>query len=108
MGWFPDFPDADSFIAPFLDKGNTLNSPYQNSDIINKLIPESRGEADRLSAVDVLTDIQDITAEDVPLIPLWQGKQYVATRDYVTGAAYLLNASSTLQLWGSGCRGVSG
>ncbi|MGV9281496.1 ABC transporter substrate-binding protein [Streptomyces sp. NPDC003730] len=107
MGWFPDFPDADSFIAPFLDKGNTLNSPYQNSDIINKLIPESRGEADRLSAVDVLTDIQDITAEDVPLIPLWQGKQYVATRDDVTGAAYLLNASSTLQLWELG-RGVSG
>ncbi|WP_186779406.1 ABC transporter substrate-binding protein [Streptomyces salinarius] len=107
MGWFPDFPDADSFIAPFLDKKNTLNMPYENKEIINKLIPESRGEADRLSAVDVLTEIQNITAEDVPLIPLWQGKQYVATRDDVTGAAYLLNASSTLQLWELG-RGVSG
>lgn len=45
MGWFPDFPDADSFIAPFLDKGNTLNIPYSNSEIINNLIPASRGEA---------------------------------------------------------------
>ncbi|MET7816107.1 ABC transporter substrate-binding protein [Streptomyces sp. NPDC005395] len=107
MGWFPDFPDADSFIAPFLDKNNTLNSPYENKEIINTLIPESRAEADRLSAVDVLTEIQDTTAKDVPLIPLWQGKQYVATRDDVTGAAYLLNASSTLQLWELG-RGVSG
>ncbi|MFJ6074933.1 ABC transporter substrate-binding protein [Streptomyces sp. NPDC093065] len=107
MGWFPDFPDADSFIAPFLDKSNTLNSPYANSEIINDLIPASRGEADRLSAVDSLTEIQDITAKDVPLIPLWQGKQYVATRDDVTGTAYVLNSSSSLQLWELG-RGVSG
>ncbi|MFD5806618.1 ABC transporter substrate-binding protein [Streptomyces sp. NPDC127020] len=107
MGWFPDFPDADSFIAPFLDRDNTLNSPYLNPKIINDLIPESRREADRLSAVDTLTEIQDITAEDVPVIPLWQGKQYVAAGDDVTGTAYLLNSSSSLQLWELG-RGVSG
>ncbi|MGC9501501.1 ABC transporter substrate-binding protein [Streptomyces sp. WG7] len=107
MGWFPDFPDADSFIAPFLDTNNTLNSPYANPRIINTLIPESRREADRLSAVDSLTTIQDITAEDVPMIPLWQGKQYVATRDDITGTAYVLNSSSSLQLWELG-RGVSG
>jgi peptide/nickel transport system substrate-binding protein len=106
-GWFPDFPDADSFIAPFLDKNNTLNSPYENENVIDKLIPQSRAEADRLSAVDVLTDIQDTIATDVPLLPLWQGKQYVATRDDVTGTAYVLNASSSLQLWELG-RGVSG
>ncbi|MFV0136949.1 ABC transporter substrate-binding protein [Streptomyces sp. HMX87] len=107
MGWFPDFPDADNFLAPFLDKDNFLNSPYTNSDVINKLIPESRREADRLSAAESLTQIQDIVAEDVPVIPLWQGKQYVAARDDITGTAYALNSSSTLQLWELG-RGVSG
>ncbi|MDN3256047.1 ABC transporter substrate-binding protein [Streptomyces mutabilis] len=107
MGWFPDFPDADSFIAPFLDKDNTLNSPYANQEIRNTLIPESRREADRLSAVDSLNRIQEITAIDAPVIPLWQGKQYVAARDDITGTAYLLNSSSTLQVWELG-RGVSG
>ncbi|MFF3348639.1 ABC transporter substrate-binding protein [Streptomyces sp. NPDC002779] len=107
MGWFPDFPDADNYIAPFLDKDNFLGSPYANSEIRNSLIPESRREADRQSAVDSLTSIQDIVAEDVPVIPLWQGKQYVAARDDVTGTAYALNSSSTLQLWELG-RGVSG
>jgi peptide/nickel transport system substrate-binding protein len=107
MGWFPDFPDADSFIAPFLDKDNTLNSPYVNQEIRNTLIPESRREADRLSAVDSLNRIQEITAIDAPVIPLWQGKQYVAARDDITGTAYLLNSSSTLQVWELG-RGVSG
>lgn len=35
----------------------------------------------------------------MPILPLWQGKQYVATRDDITGAQYALNAASTLQLW---------
>ncbi|MGW3291585.1 ABC transporter substrate-binding protein [Streptomyces sp. NPDC001002] len=107
MGWFPDFPDADSFIAPFLDKDNFLNSPYANAKIIDNLIPESRREADRLAAGTSLTEIQDIVADDVPILPLWQGKQYVAARDDVTGTAYVLNSSATLQLWELS-RGVSG
>ncbi|MGW5325927.1 ABC transporter substrate-binding protein [Streptomyces sp. NPDC004014] len=107
MGWFPDFPDADNFVAPFLDKGNFLGSPYSNSTIQRTLIPESRREADRLNAVKTLTEIQDTVAEDVPVLPLWQGKQYVAARDNVTGVSYALNSVASLQLWELG-RGVSG
>ncbi|MEU6667675.1 ABC transporter substrate-binding protein [Streptomyces sp. NPDC046727] len=107
MGWFPDFPDADNFLAPFLDKDNFLGSPYANSAIQRSLIPQSRREADRLGASKSLTEIQDTVAEDVPILPLWQGKQYVAARDDITGVAYALNSSSTLQLWELS-RGVSG
>ncbi|WP_181793463.1 ABC transporter substrate-binding protein [Streptomyces sp. WELS2] len=107
MGWFPDFPDADNFLAPFLDKDNFLGSPYSDSTIQHTLIPQSRREADRLGASKSLTEIQNRVAEDVPVLPLWQGKQYVAARDDITGTAYALNSSSTLQLWELG-RGVSG
>ncbi|MER5718509.1 ABC transporter substrate-binding protein [Streptomyces sp. NPDC002132] len=107
MGWFPDFPDADNFLAPFLDKDNFLKSPYSNGDIIDDLIPQSRRVADRLTAAKSLTKIQDIVARDVPVIPLWQGKQYVASSDDITGTAYVLNSSASLQLWELS-RGVSG
>ncbi|MGW0933250.1 ABC transporter substrate-binding protein [Streptomyces sp. NPDC002644] len=99
MGWFPDFPDADNYLAPFLDKKNFLGSPYSNGRVQQVLIPESRREPDRTDASRSLTAIQDVVAEDVPVLPLWQGKQYVAARDDVTGTAYALNSSSTLQLW---------
>lgn len=107
MGWFPDFPDADNFLAPFLGEDNFLGSPYANSKIRKELIPESRRQADRLAAADSLTNIQDIVANEVPLLPLWQGKQYVAASDGITGSAYVLNSASSLQLWELS-RGVSG
>ncbi|MEU6091036.1 ABC transporter substrate-binding protein [Streptomyces sp. NPDC047085] len=107
MGWFPDFPDADNFLAPFLDKDNVLKSPYTNAAIQRSLIPQSRREADRANAANSLTEIQDTVAEDVPVLPLWQGKQYVAARDDITGVSYALNSTSMLQLWELG-RGVSG
>ncbi|MEV0849087.1 ABC transporter substrate-binding protein [Streptomyces sp. NPDC049954] len=108
MGWFPDFPDPDNFVAPFLDIPNFPNSPYNNDTIVKKLLPDSRREADRLGAnADSLEKIQDIVADDVPYLPLWQGKQYVATRDDITGAEWALSTSSILQLWELG-RGVGG
>lgn len=99
MGWFPDFPDPDNYIAPFLDKDNFLNTPYDNNTLRTKLIPESRLEADRSAATETFAKIQDIVAEDVPVLPLWQGKQYVASRDDIAGVEWAVNSSAELLLW---------
>ncbi|MEU9165532.1 ABC transporter substrate-binding protein [Streptomyces sp. NPDC048424] len=107
LGWFPDYADADNFLAPFLEQDNFLGTPYANNAVRTRLIPESRRAADRGVAVPAITEIQDIVAEDVPVLPLWQGKQYVAARDGITGVEWSVNAISDLQLWELG-RGVSG
>ncbi|GGU02664.1 ABC transporter substrate-binding protein [Streptomyces violascens] len=99
LGWFPDFPDPDNFVAPFFGKDNFLNTPYANNDIRNTLIPQSRVAADRNQASKPFESIQDIVASDAPVVPLWQGKQYVAARSDITGTEWAINSSSDLQLW---------
>ncbi|MEE1780003.1 ABC transporter substrate-binding protein [[Kitasatospora] papulosa] len=99
MGWFPDFPDPDTYIAPFLDEGNFLNSPYKSTEAQKTLIPQSRREADRSAASPAFEKLQDIVATDVPVLPVWQGKQYVASLDELTGVEWAVNSSADLQLW---------
>jgi peptide/nickel transport system substrate-binding protein len=99
LGWFPDFPDPDNYVAPFLDADNFLNTPYVNKSVRDRLIPQSRRSADRNAASPVFGQIQEIVAKDVPVLPLWQGKQYVAARDDLTGVEWALNTSSDLLLW---------
>ncbi|MGD3107364.1 ABC transporter substrate-binding protein [Streptomyces sp. YGL11-2] len=106
MGWFADIPDADNYIAPFIGKGNFLNLPYHNDKIESDLIPATRQQTDRNAAAAGFKEAQDIVADDIPILPLWQGKQYVAARDNVTGVEWALNSSSALQIWELG-RGVS-
>ncbi len=99
MGWFPDFPDPDNYTAPFLDKNNFLNSPYRSKEAQDVLIPKSRREADRSAAATTYEKLQDIVATDVPVLPIWQGKQYVASRSGVAGVERSISATSELQLW---------
>ncbi|WP_329016381.1 ABC transporter substrate-binding protein [Streptomyces sp. NBC_00690] len=98
LGWVPDYPDPENYIAPFLEKDNFLNSPYVSTEA-RKLIPQSRRQADRTAAEPAFARLQEIVANDVPVLPLRQDKQYVAARAGVTGVERLLNGSSDLQLW---------
>ncbi|WP_329200227.1 ABC transporter substrate-binding protein [Streptomyces sp. NBC_01435] len=98
MGWFPDFPDPDNFTAPFLDRNNFLNSPYTSAPAQN-LIAQSRRESDRSAATKTFQRIQEIVATDVPVLPISQDKQYVASRDGLTGVEWAVNSSADLQLW---------
>ncbi|MFI5804130.1 ABC transporter substrate-binding protein [Streptomyces sp. NPDC051561] len=106
MGWFPDFADGDNYIAPFLDEDNFLQTPYVNKEVRDTLIPQSRGKADRGAAIPAFEQMQDIVAEDVPVLPLWQGKQYLAARSDITGTEWAVNFAADLQLWELG-RGVA-
>ncbi|GAA0473166.1 ABC transporter substrate-binding protein [Streptomyces olivaceiscleroticus] len=106
MGWYADIPDADNYLAPFIGNNNFLGSPYRNHEIEDQLIPATRQQADRNAAAGSFKQAQNIVADDVPVLPLWQGKQYVAARDDITGVEWALNSSSALQIWELG-RGVA-
>src|SRR5690606_30593045 len=72
-GWFPDFPDADNFIAPFVGEENALGTPYEAPEITKVLLPESRRESNRANVVKQFKEAQQIMVEHARLLPLLQG-----------------------------------
>jgi peptide/nickel transport system substrate-binding protein len=98
-GWFPDFPDAENFIAPFVGEQNALGTPYPVPEITRELLPRSRRESDRAAVVEEFEQAQRILVDDVRLLPLWQGKQYVAASEDISGAERALDPSTVMMMW---------
>ncbi|WP_405852182.1 ABC transporter substrate-binding protein [Streptomyces sp. NBC_00090] len=98
-GWFPDFPDPDNFVAPFVGKENVLGTPYVSKRITDELLPKSRRESDRGTVTDEFVEAQEILVQDVRLLPLWQGKLYIAAGEDVGGGERALDPQTVMQLW---------
>ncbi len=98
-GWVPDYPDADNFTAPFFGEGNVLSNNYANKAITGTLIPQTAAESDRAATDDSYGKLQDIVADELPVLPVWQAKQYAVTRDDVYGLEYCLDASTVFRFW---------
>lgn len=98
-GWVPDYPDADNFTAPFFGKGNVLDNNYSNNKITGSLIPETAAQPDRSATDEPYGTLQDLVADDVPVLPVWQAKQYAVVRDNVYGLEYCLDASTVFRFW---------
>ncbi|MFG3281205.1 ABC transporter substrate-binding protein [Streptomyces sp. NPDC048111] len=97
-GWFPDFPDPDNFIAPFVGKDNAVGTPYEPREIM-QLIPQSRQISDRGAASRQFERAQDVLVDDVRLLPLWQGKLYIAASDDIAGGERAMDPQTVMQLW---------
>ncbi|MGW2520335.1 ABC transporter substrate-binding protein [Streptomyces sp. NPDC001617] len=98
-GWVPDYPDADNFTAPFFGKGNVLSNNYSNNTITGTLIPRTAAESDRAATDQDFAQLQDIVADQLPVLPIWQAKQYAVTRENVYGLEYCLDASTVFRFW---------
>ncbi|MFE0787536.1 ABC transporter substrate-binding protein [Streptomyces mutabilis] len=98
-GWSPDFPDAENFIAPFVGKQNALGTPYPAPEITGELLPRSRRESDRANVEKDFERAQQILVDDARLLPLWQGKQYVATSTDISGAERAMDPSTIMMMW---------
>ncbi len=95
--WYPDFLDPDNFVQPFLEcpKGNVKDGckeggsqsqgSFYYSDRMNQSIAAQGSERDPVKRQQIYADIQTQIQQDVPLIPLWQTKDFVFTRKGMTG-----------------------
>ncbi|QKW29064.1 peptide-binding protein [Streptomyces seoulensis] len=98
VGWVADYPDPDTFGAPLVGTGSSMNTGY-SSKAVDGLITDSRRYADRGRVSSDFRDLQADVAEDVPLIPLWQQKEYVVSTEDVGGGQYLSDGTGVFRLW---------
>ncbi|MEE1930701.1 ABC transporter substrate-binding protein [Streptomyces sp. TRM 70351] len=98
-GWFPDFPDADNYIGPFVGTRNSLGVPYENPELTGTLLPQSRRLSDRAAAGNMLKEAQRVIAEDARLLPLWQGRVYIAAHEEIAGIEWTIDASTIMRMW---------
>ncbi|MFI9722454.1 ABC transporter substrate-binding protein [Streptomyces sp. NPDC052396] len=98
-GWVPDFPDPDNFTAPFFGSDNNeLHNSYESKEIASRL-PATAAEASRAATAADFTKIQSAVAQDIPVLPLWQGKQYAVAADKINGLQWTLDASTVFRFW---------
>lgn len=98
VGWVADYPDPDTFTGPLVATDAAMNTGYSDQTV-DALIRSSQQYADRArSAVD-FRRLQGRIAEDVPVIPLWQSKEYVVTSVDVSGGQYLSDGNGVFRLW---------
>jgi peptide/nickel transport system substrate-binding protein len=98
VGWVADYPDPDTFGSPLVGTGSTMNTGYSNK-LVDQLILDSQHYADRSRVSQDFRDLQEYVAADVPLIPLWQRKEYVVSTEDVGGGAYLSDGTGVFRLW---------
>lgn len=98
VGWVADYPDPDTFSGQLVGTGGTMNTGY-SSKTVDQMITASQRFADRGKADGDLTRLQKAVAHDVPVIPLWQAKEYVVTSEDVGGGQYLLDGTDVFRLW---------
>ncbi|HID88821.1 MAG TPA: peptide ABC transporter substrate-binding protein, partial [Anaerolineae bacterium] len=88
LGWYPDYMDPDNYTYPFAasDASDDIGS-YYASEQMDALFQQEQSAADLRGAErqKVFEDIQKLWAEDIPTLPLTQGKLQVAARSNISG-----------------------
>ena len=107
--WYPDFLDPDNYIQPFLscsqgspnvgcEEGAAQSrGSFYYSDRVKQLIEQQRQEQDPQQRQAIFNELQQILAQDVPYIPLWQTKDYVFAQNNITNV--IINPSQNFPFW---------
>ncbi len=108
VDWYPDFLDPDNYIQPFIscsqgsassgcqEGASQSRGSFYFNDRANQLIEQSRQEqlAQRQA---IFEELQQLIAQDVPYIPLWQTKDYAFAQNDIKDV--VINPSQTFPFW---------
>jgi len=98
LGWFPDYPDADTYLSPFVVDGGFFQNGY-SSDEANQLVDAEQGTEDPAEREEIFGQLQDLVAQDVPFIPSWVGQNTAVYGAGMEGVEDTLDPSFIFRFW---------
>jgi peptide/nickel transport system substrate-binding protein len=98
LGWFPDYPDAENYVVPFYRSDTFTESGYKNPKM-EALIRAELGAKTESKRNAILRQIQTLAAQDVPIVPVWQGKMIAVSRNNVRGIPGTLDPTVIMRFW---------
>jgi peptide/nickel transport system substrate-binding protein len=98
LGWYPDILDADNYLTPFIRDGGFYANGYSNPEV-NELLDAELAETDTGEREEIIGQLQDIVAEDVPLIPSWNGQNVAVANNSMEGVADTLDPTYIFRFW---------
>jgi peptide/nickel transport system substrate-binding protein len=97
-GWFPDYPDGDDYLSPFLVDGGFFQNGYTNPQA-DKLVAKEQGSSNQAKRQKIFGQLQDIAAKDVPFIPSWVGQNTAVYGPGMSGVEDTLDPSFIFRFW---------
>ena len=98
LGWFPDYPDADDYVAQFYGSASFLNNHYSNPQV-DTLIKAEEATKDQAKRIEDFKKIQELSVADAPVIPYFQASQIAITHGNVTGVQDTLRPDYIFRFW---------
>lgn len=98
LGWYPDYPDADDYLSPFMVDGGFFQNGYKNPEV-NALASHELATADTKVRYADFAKMQDIAATDVPFIPSWVGNNIAVYGTGMQGVEETLDPAYIFRLW---------
>jgi peptide/nickel transport system substrate-binding protein len=98
LGWFPDYPDGDDYLSPFLVDGGFFQNGYKNAQV-DKLVADEQGTDNQAKREQIFGQLQDIAAKDVPFIPSWVGQNTAVYGAGMSGVESTLDPSFIFRFW---------
>ncbi len=100
LGWYPDYLDPDDYLYPFYHSEQSFLGMYSNDQMDQLINQEQTAESiDSEQRNETFRQIQQLAAEEAPIIPVYQETPFAHHRNTVSGVEDTMGPSQIFRYY---------